>query len=66
MPAPQPWWVGWRLMALLILVVTLVGTAGYVLIEGWSWWDGFYMTVITVTTVGFEEVHPLSKAQRTT
>ena len=62
MPAPQPWWVGWRLMALLILVVTLVGTAGYVLIEGWSWWDGFYMTVITVTTVGFGEVHPLSKA----
>jgi voltage-gated potassium channel len=49
-------------MALLILAVTLGGTAGYVLIEGWSWWDGFYMTVITVTTVGFGEVHPLSKA----
>ena len=49
-------------MALLLLVVTLGGTAGYVLIERWSWWDGFYMTVITVTTVGFEEVHPLSKA----
>ena len=35
---------------------------GYVLIEGWSPWDAFYMTVITVTTVGYGEVHPLSPA----
>ena len=32
------------------------------LIEGWSAWDAFYMTVITITTVGFKEVHPLSRA----
>jgi len=32
------------------------------LIEGWSVWDAFYMTVITVTTVGYEEVHTLSRA----
>ena len=36
------------------------GTVGYMLIEGWSWDDALYMTVITVSTVGFEEVHPLS------
>ena len=26
-------------------------------IEGWDAWDAFYMTIITVTTVGYEEVH---------
>ena len=31
-------------------------------IEGWSAWDAFYMTVTTVATVGFREVHPLSRA----
>jgi voltage-gated potassium channel len=34
------------------------------LIEGWSAWDAFYMTAITITTVGFGEVHPLSTAGR--
>src|SRR4051794_6707611 len=38
------------------------GTLGYILIEGWSPWDAFYMTVTTVATVGFHEVHPLSRA----
>ena len=32
------------------------------MIEGWSAWDAFYMTVITVTTVGYKEVHDLSRA----
>jgi voltage-gated potassium channel len=59
----QPWWgVGWRLLALLILAVMVAGTAGYVLIERWSIWDAFYMTVITITTVGYREVHTLSRA----
>ena len=39
-----------------------VGTAGYVVIEGWSLWDALYMTVTTVATVGYREVHPLSPA----
>jgi len=43
-------------------VVTAGGTAGYVIIEGWSAWDALYMTVTTVATVGFREVHPLSRA----
>lgn len=58
----QPWWgMGWRLLALLIIAVTAVGTLGYVVIEGWSAWDAFYMTIITITTVGYEEVHPLTR-----
>ena len=38
------------------------GTTGYMVIEGWGAWDAFYMTVTTVATVGFREVHPLSMA----
>jgi len=38
------------------------GTFGYSLIEGWGLWDAFYMTAITVSTVGYREVHPLSRA----
>jgi voltage-gated potassium channel len=48
-------------IALLISVI-VGGTVGYVLIEGWPVWDAFYMTVITVTTVGYKEVHDLSWA----
>jgi voltage-gated potassium channel len=39
-----------------------IGTAGYVLVEGWSVLDALYMTVITITTVGFREVHDISSA----
>ncbi len=46
---------------LLLLLVTLGGTVGYVIVEGWSWWDAFYMTIITVTTVGYREVHTLTR-----
>lgn len=44
----------------MLLTVLAGGTAGYVVIEGWNAWDAFYMTVTTVATVGFREVHPLS------
>jgi voltage-gated potassium channel len=46
----------------LLALVIIGGTVGYVLIEGWTVWDAFYMTVITVTTVGYKEVHDLSLA----
>ncbi|MDZ4063790.1 MAG: potassium channel protein [Coriobacteriia bacterium] len=42
--------------------VLILGTVGYVVIEGWVWFDALYMTVITVGTVGFREVHTLSRA----
>jgi len=47
-----------------VLAVILVGTTGYILIEGWSPLDAAYMTIITLTTVGFGEVHKLSVAGR--
>lgn len=46
------------------LLLTAVGTVGYVLIEGWPWEDALYMTVTTATAVGFDEVHPLSSPGR--
>ena len=47
------------------IVLTLgVGTAGFVLIAGFPVFDGFYMALITMTTVGYMEVHPLSVAGR--
>ena len=48
-------------MALISLaVVVLAGTLGFHVIEGWSWFDGFYMTLTTMTTIGYGEVHSLS------
>ncbi|MHC4874318.1 MAG: potassium channel family protein, partial [Planctomycetota bacterium] len=47
-----------------ILGVLLFGTCGYVLIEDWSFIDSFYMSVITVTTVGYGEINPLSEQGR--
>jgi voltage-gated potassium channel len=41
-----------------------VGTAGYVVLEGWGIFDAFYMTITTVTTVGYAEIHPLSRVGR--
>jgi voltage-gated potassium channel len=48
----------------LVAVLTLVGSAGYMLIEHMSFLDALYMTVITITTVGYEEVKPLDTAGR--
>ncbi|MCI0397563.1 MAG: potassium channel protein [Chloroflexi bacterium] len=56
-----------RSLVPVILLLTLVfglGTAGYWLIEGWPLLDSFYMTAITLTTVGFSEVRPLSNDGR--
>lgn len=46
-------------------VLTALGTTGYMGIEGWSLADSLYMTVITLTAVGYEEVRPLTSAGRT-
>lgn len=48
----------------LISGAILAGAAGYHLVEGWSWLDSFYMTVITLATVGYGETHPLTDAGR--
>ncbi len=49
-----------RYAVLLLALIFIIGTAGYMLIEKYSFLDSLYMTVITVATVGFGEVHPLS------
>jgi len=47
-----------------MIVLFIVGTVGYVLIEHWSFLDSLYMTVTTIFTVGFGEIHPLSSGGR--
>lgn len=47
-----------------IIAVFFVGTAGYMSIEGWSYSEALYMTIITISTVGFQEVKALSDAGR--
>jgi voltage-gated potassium channel len=48
----------------LLSFTLTVGTAGFVWIEGYPWFDGFYMTLTTITTVGYQEVRPLSHSGR--
>jgi voltage-gated potassium channel len=49
---------------LAVIAVIFFGVVGYRLIEGWSWVDCLYMTIITLSTVGFTEVSPLDPAGR--
>jgi len=48
-------------LIILTLIITL-GSLGYIIIEGWDIMDALFMTVITLTTVGFGVVHPMGKA----
>jgi voltage-gated potassium channel len=52
----------WPLAA--VVAVLGVGVAGYMLIEGWGFFDALYMVVTTVTTVGYGEIHTLSPPGR--
>jgi voltage-gated potassium channel len=53
-----------RLAIGILLAVVCIGTTGFHVIEGWTWFDGFYMTLTTMATVGYGEIHPLSHAGR--
>jgi voltage-gated potassium channel len=44
--------------------ILVFGTVGYCWLEGWPWFDALYMTVISLTTVGYGETHPLSPQGR--
>ena len=53
-----------RLAATLLAIVITVGVTGYMVIDGWSLLDSFYMVIITISTVGYTEVHPQGAAGR--
>ena len=53
-----------RLPAVLLGIVIVVGIIGYRLINGWDLLDSFYMVIITISTVGYTEVHPQGPAGR--
>jgi voltage-gated potassium channel len=55
---------GLRLAALLFVAVSTVGVVGYHVLEGYTWLEALYMTVITLSTVGFGEVRPLHPVGR--
>jgi voltage-gated potassium channel len=50
-----------RIVSMLVSI-PLLGALGFMLIEGWDFYDALYMAVITITTVGFREVHELSRS----
>lgn len=53
-----------RLASFLIFGAVLIGVVGYMTLEDYNFFEAFYMTVITVSTVGFGEVRPLSDPGR--
>lgn len=52
-----------RLFPVIVIFPTIIaiGSFGFHLVEGWNWADSFYMSIITVFTVGFTEVQPLTQ-----
>jgi voltage-gated potassium channel len=44
--------------------IIVIGIIGYIVIEGWNFFDALYMTAMTITTVGYGEVHPLTTGGR--
>jgi voltage-gated potassium channel len=53
-----------KIAAIALLLLTAAGTVGFHFIEGWDWFDSFYMVIITLSTIGYQEVHQLSHAGR--
>src|SRR5215475_806208 len=52
------------LIAVPLVATLAIGTIGFTIIEGYPAFDAFYMTLTTMTTVGYGEIHPLSRAGR--
>lgn len=55
-----------RFLLALIFIIFIIssGTAGFMIVEGWTFSESLYMTFVTISTVGFGEVHPLSTEGR--
>lgn len=51
----------WRLAVAFAVfaVIFVLGVAGFMLVEGWTFFESLYMVVITLSTVGFQEIRPL-------
>ena len=49
-----------RIISVLIILLVLFGISGFMIIERWSFTDSVYMTIITISTVGYREVHDMS------
>jgi voltage-gated potassium channel len=52
------------LALIFIFLIISTGTAGFMFIEGWTFNESLYMTFVTISTVGFGEIHPLSPLGR--
>jgi len=61
---PQNPLLRFRLAVTLLAIVILVGVSGYMLIDRWDLLDSFYMVIITISTVGYTEVHQQGTAGR--
>src|SRR5438309_9211657 len=48
----------------ILFIVLCIGTIGFSLVEGWGIFDAFYMTLTTITSVGYQEIRPLSRSGR--
>jgi voltage-gated potassium channel len=53
-----------RILFVALLALMLIGIAGFHYIEHWTWFEGFYMVLTTITTIGYGELHPLSPTGR--
>ena len=52
------------ILGVALLATTIAGTIGFTVIDHYPVFDAFYMTLITLSTVGYAEIHPLSHAGR--
>jgi len=49
-----------RIALLILVTVAVIGTIGYHIIENWNLIDSFYLTVTTLSTVGYGDFHPVT------
>jgi len=54
----------YKILATAALVLLLVGTVSYRLLEDWSWVDSFYFSAVAVTTVGFGDITPTTDGSK--
>lgn len=52
------------ILPIILFLIVMSGSFGFMIIEGWNFFDSLYMTVITLTTIGYDETHQLSEQGR--